>query len=159
MAKLVWRKYLCLGVPVCHSCYSEAWIPGGREAMVLQHRSLLERVEGRSWKLGGVVVLWPRPALGAEKDGCRCRDCEWVKELASCFPELHRCVGGSLCDVPVIVNTVADVLRCDCCNHEGEDKSRVEGFGDEPCCKHGSTLSCAEGKCVLHGSSLFFSMI
>lgn len=57
-------------------------------------------------------------------DGYRCRDCGWGKALASCFPELHRRGGGSLCDMPVIINTVADV-GCDYCNHEGEHKSRA----------------------------------
>lgn len=38
----------------------------------------------------------------------------WVKDPDSCFPELHRCVWGSLFDVPIIINTVADVVGCDC---------------------------------------------
>lgn len=103
------------------------------------------------------MVLWLRPTLDGERDGCRCRDCGWVKELANCFPELHRCVWGSLCDVPVLINTVADVVGCECCNHEGEDKSRAEGFGAEPCCKHGSTFRLVQKASMCFAGLLSFS--
>lgn len=52
---------------------------GAGRQWVLQHESFLKRVEGRSWKSGGMVVLWLGPALDGEMDGCRCRDCGWVK--------------------------------------------------------------------------------
>lgn len=73
------------------------------------------------------------------------------------LPRVAQVCVGSLWDVLVIINTVADVVGCDCCNHEGEDKSRVEGFGVESCCKHGSTFRYVQKANVCFMSLLSFS--
>lgn len=75
-------------------------------------------------------------ALAGRMDGWRWRACGWVREFASCFPELCR---GSLRAAAAAINAVADVVGCDWCSHRGEGKPEAEDFGVGPCCERGST--------------------
>lgn len=92
-------------------------------------------------------------------DGCRCSACGWVKELASCFPELHRCGGGSLCNVAVVINMRQMLWDATVVTTRERTNPELRALELNLAVSAVVLQVCAEGKCVLHGSSLFFSMI
>lgn len=97
-------------------------------------------------------------ALAWGMDACRCKACGWVRKLASCFPELCRCVWAHyvlwlpsltqwqmLWDVTIVAT--------------GEGKPGAEDFGTGPCCKCGSTFRYMQKAGVCLVALPFFSMI